>query len=317
MCIEKLITFESKQFKTDPMLKTQIDNYDMILAVENQLDDNPSLWQDVLPIKQTAELLGQKIDALAVQVGIQLINPTGVTMDKEKARLKVEDHAFVISSAVSAYAITNGKDDLYKRTHYPRSAFTRFRDAELQSVGINLWTDCKAVAGELKEYGVSDDDLINFNSDVIAFAAIMKNPVEAIAKRKAATDLIPFLLAEIIAILNDRLDNLMVGLRATQPEFVNVYFNIRAVKSTGSKPLSLTITTLDAVTREPVVHADIEIVGEDIKRVSSKRGYNTVAHLVSGDHELMVSQPNYISKKESFTVVSGETTELVVLLDKK
>jgi hypothetical protein len=101
---------------------------------------------------------------------------------------------------------------------------------------------------------------------------------------------------------------------ATQPNFVSVYENVRLINSSPTTSLSLTITVLDEATNTPIPNVDLEIVGENITRKSSARGYNTVLNLTAGNHSIKATHPNYVTKTESFTIVAGETTELVVLL---
>jgi hypothetical protein len=49
----------------------------------------------------------------------------------------------------------------------------------------------------------------------------------------------------------------------------------------------------------------------------SERGYNTVINLVSGSHKITVMHPKYETQSQEFTVVAGETTELVILMKAK
>lgn len=317
MRIKKIITFDLLIFKINPMLKTQIDIYDMFLSVENKFDNNPDTWRGNEPVTETVSLFNQELDNLAVQVALQLESHTGVTEDKDGVRALLEEQMFTIAAATNAYAVTNNKGNLARHTHYPKTTIAHFRDAELQSASTNLANECRAEKELLIPYGITEVVLNRFERTIADFALIMKNPKDAIATKKRATDEIALIIPKISELLKTRLDNLMHAFRDTHPEFVDVYFNLRTIKPTGSRPLSLVITTLDQRTKEPVAKAKLEIVGVDIKRVSSKRGYNKVAHLSEGRHEITVSQPNYTTKTVEFTVVSGETTELIVYLDPK
>ena len=104
-------------------------------------------------------------------------------------------------------------------------------------------------------------------------------------------------------------------LAAKQSAFVAIFTNPRAINSTGSSQLSLTITTLNAVSNLPVPNTNLELIGEGITMVSGERRYNTITNLIAGSHQIKTMHPNYKSKIETFTVVTGETTELVILLD--
>ena len=296
------------------MLKTQIDIYDMTLSVENHFDDYPDLWTAHAPVTQTIALLNDKIGKLREQVGIQLINNTGITHYKKNLRNSLEQRAVIIGAGGSSYASVLDNQELYKRFNMVKSTLSRYRAAELQSVCTNLLSASVEYQEALVPYGITPDLIVAFQENLAAFISIMTQPKDAIAKRKAATEKIPGMLKDLTTLLKTRLDNLMISFEAVAPEFVNVYFNLRRISSTGGRPLSLTISTIDAVTKEPIANAVLKIIGTDVKRVSSKRGYNKVALLKQGVYEIAVSQERYEATKVAFTVVSGETTELQVLL---
>lgn len=303
--------------KTNVMLKNQIDQYDMLLTVENHFNDNVPMWNTNIPITTAKTEFSTKLTALATQVALQLVNPTGATAEKAAARENLEAFAFRISAAVRGYAAQTDKKDLYQRFDYAKTEFTHFREAELVGVVSNMIQDALPIADELENYGVNGDTLEELGVAKTTFGNLMKNPSEAIAKRKAATDKIATLLPPLMDFLTTRMDNLMVAISAAQPEFVDIYHNVRAINETGVNPLSVTITTLEAGTQQPIANAQLEIVGEGITRVSSERGYNTVQNLAAGPHDLSAAHPNFEPQTLHFTVVSGETTELLVQMVRK
>ena len=297
------------------MIKTQIDQYDMLLAVENHFDDHLTLWNTNAPITATKTLISSKIDALAEQVALQLLNPTGVTIDKNNARINLENQVFTLSSALSGYANISNKMELYQKVRYTKTDLVRYRDAELLGIATNLHRDATTELGNLAAYGVNATVLTNFLTAINTFGTVMKNPTEAIAKRKSATEKIAIMLPEIIELLTNRMDHLVVMLQATQSAFVSTYNNVRALNSTAVNPLSLTITCLNKATNEPIPNVQLEIVGEGINRISSERGYNTIQNLVSGSHQISATHPNFKTQTLTFNIVSGETTELVIELE--
>jgi len=298
------------------MQKKQIDQYDMLLSQENHFDDNEALWISNAPIAVTKTLISSKIALIAKEVAIQLSNPTGITATKSNVRTDLEERGFQISAALCAFGATEEKKDLFNRSKFVRSEFYKFREAELLGVISNLHRDATTELANLASYGVTEQALDELLTSNHAFGLIMKNPQAAIAKRKAATDKIAVMLPEIITLLETRMDNLMVGLRATQPQFVEIYTNLRALRSTQVTHLSLTVTTVEAETNKPIAKVNLEIVGEKISRVSSERGYNTIQNLTAGSHQIVAMHPNYVSKTTNFTIVSGETTELLLILER-
>ena len=255
-----------------------------------------------------------KLTELATQVAIQLENPTGATLEKNAARETLEAKAFKMCAAVRGYAAQSDMKDLYERVDYTKTDFYKFRDAELVGVVANLVQELTPLVADLAEYNVGMGDINALETANTAFGSLMKNPTASIARRKAATDKIAELMPPLMDFLVKRMDNVIVGIADVQPEFVDIYNNVRTINDSVSNPLSLTITTLDAETQEPVPNVQLEIVGEGINRVSSARGYNTVQNLAAGPHDVLATHPNFVTQTVRFSIVSGETTELVVLL---
>lgn len=298
------------------MNKQLTDQYNMLLSVENHFDDNTTLWNTNTPIAATKTLLTSRLDTIAAVYARQLVNTTGVTIDKAKQRTDLENHMFLISAATSGYAAVVSKMDLYKRVHYTRTDLARFSEAELIGIATNLHLHTQAEIANLAPYGVLPATLTQLQTYINNFSASLKNPDEAIANRKTATEKLPDLLREAIDTLLDiRLDNQIIALQATQPDFVATYFNLRAIKSSATTTISLTITTIDIATQLPIPNVNIELVGEGITRISSDRGYNTVLNLVSGTHTLAATHPNYKPATVEFTIVNNETTELILQME--
>jgi Carboxypeptidase regulatory-like domain len=296
------------------MLKQQIDQYDMILSTEKHLLDHEGLWVSSTPIVATKEVLNAKINELSKQVAIQLINSTGITAEKDDKRHWLESLSMIVSAACCGYASANNNTDLYNKCKYAKTDLVRFRDAELVGICTNLYNDTLANASALVPHGITKEVLVGYQDAITAFSTVMKNPTEAIGQRATATAQIAVLLPEIMTVLTTRLDNDVVALSLSQPDFVSTYTNVRAISSTGNTTLSLTTTMLDATTGLPVPNVTVTIVGENITRKSSVRGYNTILNLTQGDHELTVSHPNYTTQSHKFSVVNGETTEVVMKL---
>ena len=296
------------------MERDQIDQYDMILSTEKTLKDNLALFAAGSPILTSKAALDTKINELARHIAIQLINPTGITVDKNHARDALETQAFVLGAACCSYASANNKGELYARCHYTKTDLGRFRDAELVGICTNLLGDLIANSASLVPYSVTTIMVSNFQSSINAFSNIMKLPTEGIAKRTAATAKIAVLLPQLITFLEERLDNDVIAYTSTQPNFVAIYQTVRLINSSPTTRLSLTVTLLENGSKMAIPNVDVEIVGENITRRSSDRGYTTVLNLVSGVHTIKASHPNYETLVQDFTIVSGETTELVLLL---
>ena len=296
------------------MTRDQIDIFDMSLSVENLMNDNVPIWTSNAPISAAKTVLSDKITAIAKQMNIQIANTTGITVDKDGLRTKLEAQAFTISAAISGYASTISNQTLYVRIHYTKTDLMRYRDAELIGICTNLYTDTNTHIANLAPYGITAANLSTFQTAIAAFAQAMKNPTEAIAKRKGATEQLAILIPQLTEWLRTTMDNLIIALTATSPDFVKTYQNVRLIDNSPSFHFSLTTSCLDAATQSPIAGVKLAIPSLSISRTSGATGYNTYRGIPEGTHQMEVSQPNYISQTVTFTVVAGQTTELAILL---
>lgn len=299
------------------MEKYQIDQLDMLYAVENHFDDNPTPWAGKVPIEDTLDLLKTKIGEIGAQYAVQLLNTTGVTKAKSAVRLALEEIAYTVSSALTAFAGVSGNDELYDKSYIPESSYTLFKDAELLGNCVNIKILAENNVLDLGAFEIDATVLSNFGNLITDFSNINKNPTEAIAIRKKATDKIAELLPEGIDLLTRRMDHLMVGLKATQPDFVAVYFNVRNVVNTGAQVRSLTTLCLDSVTLAPLQEVTLNIVSLNQERVSPASGFNVFQNVAAGSYELSASRGGYVTQTIPFVVVANITTELAISLVKE
>jgi hypothetical protein len=296
------------------MEKVQLDQLDMLYAVENHFDDNPTLWSANAPLTAAKNLLTQKIAAISAQHAQQLLNTEGVTDGKNTIRKNLELQAFTIGSALSGYANVVGNTDLYDRARYTKSQLETFRDAELVGICTNLAADTNAEITNLAPYGILPATLTAFNTLRTSFGAVMKNPSEAIARRKKATDKIAELLPDALLFLDERLDNLIVSLQSTQSDFVEMYGNVRLISSSPTNTRSLTTLCVDAEGSTPIANVVLTILSDNTKRKSPVSGFNVFQNLKAGKEQIRVEHVDYKTQIIDFTMVTGITTELAITM---
>lgn len=296
------------------MDKQQNDQYAMLLSVENHMNDNTGAYSPTHPaIVASKSLLSTKITQLQSEVNKQMLATSGVTEEKNAARLALEDKAFFISGVASGYASANNLMPLYERVRFNRSDFSIMNDQEILGACTTLYTQVNPVAALLGP-SVTAAVLTAFNTQITSFAQVMKNPREAVSARALATANIKKMLPDIINnVLERRLDNDVIALSISNPDFVGIYNNVRAIDSSPTTSLSLTITCLNQ-DGSPLANVDINIDGGAVTRISSARGYNTVLNLAEGSHSLTASKPGYADVTLSFVTVAEETLELLVTM---
>jgi len=299
------------------MKKTQVDQYNMLLAVENHFDSNASIWTSKIPVSDIKTAFSGVIDQITAAATLQSINSTGATLNKNELRKDLEEKGLFVSSVVSTYAeVNSGQKELYKMAHITKSSFRDFKPAELLFAIENLNAGAMTVIENLEPYGVTQATLTDMMAARDAFFNILNRPVEVTSTRKDATEDIVDLLHQAVSMLEKRMDPIMVVFKTTEPQFYNVYFNDRKINHSGERRLSLVTTTMDANTNTPLADAYIEIVGQHIKRRSSATGQNRVQNLQEGHYTLSVTRIDFAPQSIPFSIVNGETTQLVIEMQK-
>jgi len=300
------------------MKKEQVDHYRMLHAVQSHFDSNPAIWSSNIPVSDVKTALSTKLEQIAEAALLQSTDSTGVTIDKARLRTDLEAKGFFVCSVLRAYANLNPSYNLLsKKLQITKAGFARFRENDLLVAIDDLDAAAASVIESLAPFGVTQTTLDELMAARAAFHNIMNRPDEVTVNRKSATNLIAQLLGEGLALLEDKMDHLMVIFSETEPQFRNVYFYDRAIHRTGKRKLSLLITTLDADGSSPLAKANIEVVGHGIKRISNKSGLNRVQNLKEGHYTMTVSHPDFISQTIPFSIVHHQTTEVFVELEKE
>ncbi len=217
------------------MQKLQIEQYNMLLSIENHFEDNPTIWNAATPINEAKIQLSSKIDLIAAQIAVQMRTQSCINSDKANYRIILQNKGIVLSAAIRAYAVITGKNDLYYRVNLSYTDFERFSEVELIGAIANLHRVATSELVHLAPFGVTATTLANLLTASPDFGILVKKQNETIDKQKSATDKIAALLSEAISFLEASLDHLIVGLIATQPQFAEIYAVVRALNCTSAQ----------------------------------------------------------------------------------
>jgi len=298
------------------MNKRQVNQYNMLLSVEYHLEENAEIWSSNILISDAKTALSAKIEEITEAARHQQHTSTGATKNKKSLRKDLEEKALFISTALCAYIYLNREhSQLYKAAYITKSKLLQFREADLLLYVEGLNDAAVSVLGNLGTFGITEATIAGLMAARTAFYDMMNTPGDIADARKEATASVSALMQKAIAILDNNLDPIIRLIKAEVPDFVNVYFKDRKIHSIGTRTISLEILTLDAANKTPLAEAQIEVVDHHIKRISSPKGKNKVQNLKEGYYTLSVSHPDFVSQMIPFTIISGQTTQLVIELE--
>lgn len=299
------------------MIKVQVDQNNMLLAVEHHFENNEPLWTSNVPLSDAKAALSAKLNEITIASRVQKVDSTGATSNKTALRKDLEKKGLFVSSALTAYAAVHEVDiQQFNRLNLTKNDFSRLSGGDLLLIITDLYDAAMPIITDLEPYAVTPLTLTALLAAADAFKAMRFQPIDVTGVRKAATDAIPVLLHEAITMMEINMDKQMGNLRDTEPQFVDAYFIVRKIHHLGVRTLSLEITTLNGSDNTPLAGAHIEVVGKGIKRISTEKGLNRVQNLVEGYYTLSVSRPDFVSQMVSFTIMNHQTTQLVIEMQK-
>jgi len=170
------------------------------------------------------EYLGFKnlLPQIRAKAQAQQIPSTGVTEDKDLIREQLADLGDRIAAGLRALADTTENRVLHAESSLTRSDLSWGRHAEAADRAENLLSLARTYQEDLRDYGVTDARLEQFNGLLQRFSDSLGLPRKIISKRRVATSTLADLFAEADARLA-RLDNIAKILELDFPQFVAGY----------------------------------------------------------------------------------------------
>lgn len=159
----------------------------------------------------------------------------GVRAVKDAKRSQALKKFYVLSSALSAFAVTNDDVELFNKARMTRSDLTRLSREDLIIVLTDLIAQGEIHLASLGQFGVDQafiDDLNIIKSDLKQELGKIR---QAIIERKRATEQLDVLCVAIDQTLTEQLDKLVDVLQDEHPAFFTDYRNARRIVDYGMR----------------------------------------------------------------------------------
>lgn len=161
----------------------------------------------------------------------------GVANAKAYALEALGDVAFEVGATVHAYAVVAGELALEGRVDFSRSLIVRGRASSVLARTRDILAAATEQLTNLADYGVTQEQLTDFEAKINAFDAAHTKPRQQVTKASVATRSLEVRFRATDTILKQRLDKLVVGFKASAPAFYKNYQAARTIVDlTGSRP---------------------------------------------------------------------------------
>lgn len=300
-------------------MNTFIENrQSMYHATKGVCDDNISLITANAGLASTYDrylVLLKQMDDLSRD---QAMNRTGVTVDKQLARdkldLKIEKSAgYVVShfTRVQNFTIANSVD---------KSLSTVQGMADQTVIGHGQLVKDLLTANQaaLAPFGVDAAYIDAYTVTLTNYTTLVATPTMARNYRKALTKLQLEKSKEISRFLRKELDKAMAGLKDEHMDVYLAYKNARRIVQNGIR--HHVFGTIAGVVKADVSHLVldgvlVEVVGTLTNIITNESGLFTISTVPPGTYTLKVSVGGYAIKIiEHVVVTAHQTTSLEVLM---
>ena len=214
------------------MDKRQKNKIAMYRTVNTYLSDNSNIISGNEEFLNHKDSLDQTIKEIKLKEDIRNKAIKGKTTEKKVTREIVTNKALAIAGALYNFAKKKGDQQMMASTKFTKTRFTQLRDVEL-SIELNSISE-KAVeiSTEILKFGISQDKLDSFLSDILTYSAALGVQDTGVALRKGAHKSLKTLFEDADNLL-DSLDRFTENYKDSNEAFYAGYKTARVIKDLG------------------------------------------------------------------------------------
>ena len=205
------------------MTKQQVAKQNTFLGLLLLINSYPLVWQVLVAFVNAFNLFKQKISELNDAVERQEQLKVGYTLQKRSKLIAMADAAYVIKSAIQAWASDQKDDAVFGSVAYSRSELTYGSSIKCRDNCKKIYNVSMANAASIKTYGVLQPQIDALLVLVNAFTDVISKPKNMKGEEKEAGKLVKKLFREIDDIVENKLTKLMENFRISAPIFYNQF----------------------------------------------------------------------------------------------
>ncbi|MBI9065569.1 MAG: hypothetical protein JEZ14_26535 [Marinilabiliaceae bacterium] len=211
------------------MNQIQRNQYAMFIAVKNTIATNrPAIESNVVMvtvINSFSSLLDELSEVRMIQEG----HAAGSGQLKQKEEAEMIQATVQVAAAVYVYAIDQNLPDLQAKASVSPSQLQRMNAEKLKTTCLNIHALAAQLDGNLTDYGVTPEAIINLKKEIDDFAAVIASPRSAIVTRSQATTRVAELISELNQLLKTKADKLMLLFQHSHPAVYQTYKAARII----------------------------------------------------------------------------------------
>ena len=289
-----------------------------------------SVWDQDVPFTESYGLFAAMLPKIEQYKDIQIDSSVSITAEKKVMRDIIVQEGTFIAMRIKRYALKVQDTGLAKSMDYSEWDLRKASDNELAGICNLIISKAAPILGQLKIYSVSAELFATFKKATTDFSAMIAKPLSAESQTKNATAALAKLFKETDSILANGLDLDIEVYKKSNPDFYNELQAARKVNKAASSVTALRASVTDKATGKPIKAATFVFSkhlngnallaastnGSKVTKKTTDKGNLRITNMVEGIYDVTVSKTGYKEQSLTITVLSRETLDLGVEMEK-
>ena len=210
------------------MNKKQRNYFRMFIGTQEFLDNKTTTWSPIKRIVVYKNDLDEVIERISSK-SEEASSLVGVSGRKETLKNIIAIKGSSLSGSLQAFAYDKGDSDLAEKVEASKSDIIRMKEEELGSFIKVLVDTANQNIKALADFGVSKEILTEIKTSMEEYKKLIGKPRSILNTKYVALDAVDQLFDGGNALLRDKMDNMMLMFRESNPEFYNGYERSRTI----------------------------------------------------------------------------------------
>ena len=265
----------------------------MYRAVEQHCDENAAIVGTVAAFQTAVTNFKIKVAEIIGTEQLSAIAITGIAEDKANLKQMLCQKAADVASIISAYAAANNNNTLGEQVDYSLSKLQKTRDDQLSPLCQNIHDVGNTNLNEIKDFGLSSAILADLQTAITNFSASTPKPRTAMSHRKTHLSNLADLFKATDLILKGQMDKMIVGFKATEPNFVKDYKSNRVIVDPGTTSTQLKGVVYASADDKAIKDATVTIVETGASVTTSATGKYSFKPVPPGTYTVTVTADGF------------------------
>lgn len=210
------------------MNKVHSNQFRMFLSTQDFLNDHTGVWSAiprVITYKNQFDELLARINDKAEEAGS--VRGVGNRKDQLKKALAIKVSG--LAGVLKAYSIEQGDQDLATAVSTSKTAILKMREHEIAPFAKKITSIAEEQLANLADFGITIESNTEILSTLEDFNSLIGKPRIILNQRYAALGSLDELISETSSLLRDKMDNVLLMFRESNPEFYDGYQRARTI----------------------------------------------------------------------------------------